>query len=46
MSYNHVALLEPLLIAVCACKRAAVFVDSRVLICGAGILWPIAMVMK
>ena len=46
VSYDHAALLEPLSVAVHACKRAAVSVGSRVLICGAGILLVVAMVMK
>ena len=46
VSYYHAALLEPLSVAVHACKRAAVSVGSRVLICGAGILLVVAMVMK
>lgn len=47
MSYDHAALLEPLSVAVHACKRAGVSLGSKVLICGAGIglLLAVAMVM-
>ena len=45
VSYDHAALLEPLSVAVHACKRAAVSVGSRVLICGAGTLLVVAMVI-
>ena len=46
ISYDHAALLEPLSVAVHACKRAAVSVGSKVLICGAGIILGVVMVMR
>ena len=45
ISYDHAALLEPLSVAVHACRRAAVSVGSKVLICGAGILLVVVMVI-
>ena len=41
MSLEEGALLEPLSVAVHACKRAGVSIGSRVLVCGAG---PIGLV--